>query len=96
MHQALAGRRNVCLCAARPDQIEKGICVITTVGNDMAALQALKQMRCRAQIVCLASGQHEPHGQPILIDQGIDLGTQSATRATDGVILAPFLPPAAC
>ena len=62
MHQALAGRRNVSLCAARPDQIEKGICVITTVGNDMAAFKALKQMRRRAQIVCLAGGQHEPDG----------------------------------
>jgi hypothetical protein len=26
----------------------------------------------------------------------MDLGAQSSTRATDGVIVAPFLPPAAC
>jgi len=29
-------------------------------------------------------------------DAGVDLGGQSATRTTDGVIRAPFLPPAVC
>ena len=96
MHQALAGRRNVGFCTACSDQIEKGICVITAIGYDVTALEALEQMRCRAQIVGLASRQHEPHGQSMLIDQGIDLGAQSATRTADGVIFAPFLPPAAC
>jgi len=96
MHQALAGRRNVGRCTAGSDQIEKCICVISAIGDDMTAFEALEQMRCRAQIVGLASRQHEPHGQPILIDQGIDFGAQSATRTADGVIFAPFLPPAAC
>lgn len=96
MHQALSGRRNVGRSSAGPDQIEKRICVITAVGDDMTALEALEQVRCGAQIVGLASREHEPQGQPILIDQGIDLGAQSATRTADGVIFAPFLPPAAC
>ena len=29
-------------------------------------------------------------------DASVDLGAQSATRATDGVIRAPFFAPAAC
>lgn len=35
-------------------------------------------------------------GQAARIDHRIDLSAQSPTRATDGVIFAPFLPEAAC
>src|SRR5882672_558584 len=62
----------------------------------MAALEAFEQVRRRTKIVCLAGRQHQPHGQTILVDKGVDLGAQSATRTADGVIFAPFLPPAAC
>ncbi len=61
----------------------------------MPAFEAVEQTRCRSQVALLLSGQHEPHGQAALIDQGIDLGAQSSTRAADSVILAPFFPPAA-
>jgi hypothetical protein len=38
----------------------------------------------------------QPDRQAVLIDHGVDLGAQSATRTANGVILAPFFPPAAC
>ena len=44
----------------------------------------------------LAGGEHDPDRQAFGIDHDVDLGAQSPTRATDGVIRAPFLPPAAC
>ena len=82
--------------AAGPDQIEQRIGVIAAICDDVAALEASKQERCRTQVMVLPGSQHEPHRQAILIDQGIDLGAQSSTRTADGVILAPFFPPAAC
>jgi len=44
----------------------------------------------------LSGRQQEPDRQAILVDDGVDLGAQSSTRTADGVIFAPFLPPAAC
>jgi hypothetical protein len=49
-----------------------------------------------AKAMFLSGGQHQPHRQAILIDQGVDLGTQSSTRTANGVILTSFFPPAAC
>jgi hypothetical protein len=84
------------LGAAGPDQFEQGVGVIASVGDDMAAFEAFEQARGGSQIMSLTRGQHEPHGQAFLIDDRIDLGAQSSTRTADGVILAPFFPPAAC
>ena len=82
--------------AAGADQIEQGVGVIAAVGDDVAAFEAGEQKRRRAQVVGLSGGQHKPHRQAVLIDHGVDLGAQSSTRTADGVILAPFFPPAAC
>ena len=96
MDQALAGRWYVSFGAIGSDQIEQCIGVIAAVGDDMSAFETGEQERCRAQVVVLSGSQHEPHRQAIFIDQGVDLGAQSSTRTADGVILAPFFPPAAC
>ena len=96
MHEPMTGRGNVGLGSAGADQFEQRIGVITAVGNDVAAFETFKQKRSGSQIVSLSRGQHQAHRQAVLIHEGIDLGAQSATRAADGVIFAPFLPPAAC
>jgi hypothetical protein len=62
----------------------------------MTAFETVQEERCCAQVMSLAGGQHEPHRQAVFIDQGVDLGAQSSTRTADGVIFAPFFPPAAC
>ncbi len=84
------------LGAAGCDQIEQRVGVVATVGDDVAAFETGEQKRCCAQVVVLSSGKHQPNGQAILIDQSVDLGAQSSTRTADGVIFAPFFPPAAC
>jgi hypothetical protein len=56
----------------------------------------LQQKRRSTQIVSLPRGEHQPNRQSVLIDSNVDLGAQSSTRTADGVIFAPFLPPAAC
>jgi hypothetical protein len=49
------------------------------------------------QIMGLAAGQEETHRISKRIDQGVDLGAQSATRSPDRLVLAVFfLAPALC
>jgi predicted TIM-barrel enzyme len=62
----------------------------------MAAPEAGQQLGSSPQVVGLAGGENQTDRQAVLVDDGVDLGTQSATRTADGVIFAPFLPPAAC
>lgn len=96
VHKALAGRGDVGLGAAGSDQVEQSIGIIAPVGDDVTAFEAHEQEGCRAQVVVLSGGQDKPYWQAVFIDQSIDLGAQSSTRTADGVILAPFFPPAAC
>jgi hypothetical protein len=62
----------------------------------MAAAEAIEQLGSSAQVVGLAGGEDQADWQAVLVDDGVDLGAQSATRTTDGVIFAPFFAPAAC
>lgn len=94
--EALTGRGDVSLGAAGPDQFQQGIGVVAAIGNDMLAFETDQQLRSGSQVMRLSGRQHQAHGQTVLIDQSIDLGAQSSTRTADGVIFAPFFPPAAC
>ena len=92
---ALGG--NVRLAAALVHQIDDGPGVITAIGNESASWgQAVEQRGDGSLVGCLAGGEHDPQRQTVLVHDSIDLGTQSSTRTADGVIRAPFLPPAAC
>lgn len=44
----------------------------------------------------MTGSQQQFDGQAMLIDHCVDLGAQSSTRAADGVIRTPFVPPATC
>ena len=94
--EPLAGRGDVGFGAGGADQVEQAVGVIAAIGHDMAAFQAGQQIGRRLQVVGLAGSQYQPDWQTVLVDDGVDLGAQSSTRAADGVIRAPFFPPAAC
>jgi len=96
MDKPVAGGADVRRRAGGADQMEQSIGVITPVGDDVMALQAGQKTGRRLQIVGLPGGQHQADRQTVLIDDRVDLGTQSSTRAADGVIRTPFFPPAAC
>lgn len=96
MDKPLAGRGDVGLGASGPDQVEQAVGVIAAIGHDVAASQAGQQIGRRLQVVGLAGGQYQADRQAVLVDDGVDLGAQSSTRAADGVIRTPFFPPAAC
>lgn len=70
---------------------------VAAVGHDIAAqAERPDQLGCRGLVGGLAGGEHEADRQAMAVNDGMDLGGQSSTGATDGVIRTPFLPPAAC
>jgi len=88
---------NMRLCAARPDLFDQRHRVIASVGDDMSgAREAVDQCRSRTFVAGLAGADRQPDRQSGLVHNGVDFRTQPTTRATDGVILTPFFPPAAC
>ena len=79
------------------DQIDDCAGVVTPVCDEVAIrLQWPDQCRHGRFVVGLTWREHDAHRQTVAIDNDIDLGAQSSTRTTDGVIRAPFFPPAAC
>ena len=88
---------NVGFGAGASDEFEDGIAVIASVGDhgDRCG-QASEQLRDEGHVGSLARRQEESHRQAILVHHGVDFGAQSSTRTANGVIRAPFFPPAAC
>ena len=67
------------------------------VGDQHVGLHRRDQVVGADEIMCLASGQMEADRIAKGINQGVDLGAQSATRASDGLVLADFFfAPAPC
>ena len=71
--------------------------VVSAVGNEVSVGGELgDQFRDRRVIGGVSGAEDDPQRQTALVDNRVDLGTQSSTRTANGVIRAPFLPPAAC
>ena len=89
--------RDVGATATDADQIDDRLSVVTPVGDESPCWrQALDQIGDGGLVGGLAGGQNDPDRQAVLIYDSVDLGAQSSTRTADGVIRAPFFPPAAC
>lgn len=83
--------------AVLDDEIEDGAGVIAAIGDGVVCWAQSVEERLNGSLVGgLAGAQHEPQRQPARIDHDMDFGAQSASRSSDGVIRAPFFPPAAC
>ena len=79
------------------DPLDDGTGEEAAVGNDIAGqAQPFNQDREGCLVGGLARRQHQADGQTERVHDRMDLGAQSPTRTADGVIRAPFLPPAAC
>lgn len=84
-------------CAGGFDRFGHGTAEVAAVGDDIAAeTERFNQFRCGSLVGRLAGSEHEANRQTAAVDDRVDLAGQSPTGATDGVIRAPFLPPAAC
>lgn len=94
---AIATGRNVSAAAAIAHQFDQRFRIIPAIGNKVAAgFERFDQHGRDGLVRRLALRQDDAHRQAGLVDDGIDLGAQSSTRTADGVIRAPFFPPAAC
>jgi hypothetical protein len=83
--------------AAGGEEVDDGPRAVAAVGDGLARRgQAVDQRWQRGLIGGLAGRQDQPDGQAIAIDDRVDFGAQSSARTADGVIRAPFFPPAAC
>ena len=92
---ALGG--NVGSGAGGLDQCDDGAGEVATVGDDIAGKRHVFNERRQGCLVGgLAGRQQQADRQTPTVDDGVDLGAQSPTRAADGVIRAPLFPPAAC
>lgn len=89
--------RNMCCSTARFDPLDQCDCVIPTVRHHMRGVpQAVDECGGGGLVAGLSGADRQSDRQTCLIHDRVDLGAQSATRTTDGVIRAPFFPPAAC
>mgnify|MGYP000992864359 CR=1 FL=1 len=93
---SVAGRGDVTTATVASDQVEDGHGVVASVGDYVAEPSSLQEGGYGGLIGRLSLRQNDPHRQPATVDQSVDLRGQSTTRTTDGVIRAPFFPPAAC
>jgi len=94
---AVALGRDVGATASGFDHVDDGAGVVAPVGDQrLGRLEAVDQGFNGGLVRGLTGREHDPQRQAVLIDQGVDLGAQSSTRTADGVIRAPFFPPAAC
>lgn len=83
--------------AAGLDEFNDGAREVAPVGDKVAPQFEPGEQRWRRRLVGgLTRGEEQAHRQAATVDDGVDLGAQSAARSSDGVIRAPFFPPAAC
>ena len=88
---------DVRLGAVFSNQFEDGFGIVSAVGDGVRGrLEASQQHGHGGFVGGLSGRQSEPERQSVTIDDGVDLRAQSSTRTADGVIRAPFFPPAAC
>ena len=67
------------------------------VGDQRVGLHRGQQVVGPNQVVCLATGQKEADRVAKRVDQGVDLGAQSAARSPDRLVLTSFFwAPALC
>ncbi len=94
---AVALGRDMGQRAAVFGSVEDVLGVIAAVRDDVAGAAEARDEREGGLLVGgLAGSQSEADRQAVPVDDDVDLGTQSSTRTADGVIRAPFFPPAAC
>lgn len=89
--------RDMCRRTARLDGGDDRLSEVAPVADDVAGQSERRDKRRRGGLVRgLAGRQEQPNRQAATVHDRMDLGRQASTGETDGVILAPFFPPAAC
>jgi len=94
-HIALAG--DVGGGSTRGEEFDDRASAVPAIGDRLASgAQAIDQARQGGLVGSLTGCQQQPNRQAHRVHDSMDFGAQSPTRTANGVILAPFFPPAAC
>ena len=64
--------------------------------NELCSLIDHDSLAYQGVVAAYKLPKDQPDRKAVAIDNGMDFCAQSATRTADGVIRAPFFPPAAC
>ena len=79
------------------DQVADGVAVIRLVAqHDRARFEPVEECQRSGCVVCLACCQAEPDREALPIDDRMDLGRETAPRATETMISTPLFAVAAC
>lgn len=82
--------------AMRFDEIEHGARIVSAIGDDVAGARMPREKALDRRLVRSLPGREgDGDRQSARVDHRIDLGAQSSTRTTEGVIRPPFFA-AAC
>ena len=83
--------------ASAGGQIDERFRVIASVCDQiLSSMEASDEWNGSLLVGSLSGCEGDANGQALAIHDDVDLGAQSSTRTADGVIRAPFFPPAAC
>lgn len=89
--------RDVGNSALALDQVADGVAVISLVAEyDGARFEPVEQVQCGRRIMRLTRRQAEPERQALPVDDRVDLGRETASRATETMISTPLFAVAAC
>ena len=94
---SITPRGNNCLGASFLDDVDQLVTIVAFVGHDSTGVDVLNERSTLCDICDLAPGENQPQRIAQRIDTGMNLGGQSAPRATDRLIATVFFgAPAAC
>ncbi len=95
-HQTMATRRNDRLDGVAVEVIEDGVGVVGLVGTKPVWIDALQQRDRFGAVAGLAAGQSKSRRAAQALDQGVNLGAQSAAGSPERLIAVSLGAPAAC
>ena len=72
---SLGSWRNNRDCASVQNSIVEVLCIIGSVGDDVAWIEAMEQLLAIDHIATMSRCEHEAHRQPQGIDDSVDLCT---------------------
>jgi len=96
LHQTMATRRNDRLDGVGLEMFEDGLGIVGLVGSQPVWINALQQRDRFGAVAGLTAGKSKSRQATQALDQGVNLGAQSATGSPERLIAVFLGAPAAC
>ena len=96
LHQTMATRRNDRLDAVAVQMFEDGVGIVGLVGTEPVWMNALQQRDRFGAVAGLTAGKPKSGQAAQPVDQGVNLGAQSAAGSPERLVAVFLGAPAAC